>query len=157
MVGGFCWCLLFLFVPETFWDRTPRPKSRAASRNPSMVSYFRKKMETHASHALSKDAAHQVGENDESIQEKLVSPAGESIKRPPLAHRATSGLHVGFASDEPRLDKIISDNHENDDTHLSPGAKSPASRSATTPVVSSPMSEIQPSCNIRARVTKVGI
>ncbi len=25
IVGGFCTVLLFLFVPETFWDRTPRP------------------------------------------------------------------------------------------------------------------------------------
>ena len=28
IIGGFCLVLLFLFVPETFWDRTPRPKSR---------------------------------------------------------------------------------------------------------------------------------
>src|SRR5690348_3344299 len=28
MVVGFGFALLFLFVPETFWDRTPRPKSR---------------------------------------------------------------------------------------------------------------------------------
>ena len=28
MVAGFCWFLLFFLVPETFWDRTPRPKKR---------------------------------------------------------------------------------------------------------------------------------
>jgi hypothetical protein len=28
LIGGFCLILLFLFVPETFWDRTPRPKNR---------------------------------------------------------------------------------------------------------------------------------
>jgi hypothetical protein len=28
LIGGFSLVLLFLFVPETFWDRTPRPKSR---------------------------------------------------------------------------------------------------------------------------------
>ena len=28
LIGGFCFVLLFLFVPETFWDRTPRPRSR---------------------------------------------------------------------------------------------------------------------------------
>ena len=28
MLAGFGLSLLFLFVPETFWDRTPRPKSR---------------------------------------------------------------------------------------------------------------------------------
>ena len=29
MVAGFCFALLFLFVPETFWDRTPRPKDKS--------------------------------------------------------------------------------------------------------------------------------
>merc|ERR1712000_406520 len=33
MVVGFCGVLLFFFVPETFWDRSPVPKSR--SRKPS--------------------------------------------------------------------------------------------------------------------------
>jgi Major Facilitator Superfamily len=28
LTASFCGVLLFLFVPETFWDRTPRPKSR---------------------------------------------------------------------------------------------------------------------------------
>lgn len=31
MVVVFCWVLLFLFVPESFWDRVPRPKSRRSS------------------------------------------------------------------------------------------------------------------------------
>ncbi|KAH9832419.1 Major facilitator superfamily sugar transporter [Teratosphaeria destructans] len=30
IVVGFCWFLLFFFVPETFWDRTPRPHHRHA-------------------------------------------------------------------------------------------------------------------------------
>ena len=29
MVVGFCFVLMFLFVPETFWDRTPRPHSKS--------------------------------------------------------------------------------------------------------------------------------
>lgn len=28
MVVGLCFFLMFFFVPETFWDRTPRPRSR---------------------------------------------------------------------------------------------------------------------------------
>jgi MFS family permease len=35
IVVGFCGVMLFLFVPETFWDRTPRPKSRRQSRSRS--------------------------------------------------------------------------------------------------------------------------
>ena len=27
MVVGFCFILIFLFVPETFWDRTPKPRT----------------------------------------------------------------------------------------------------------------------------------
>lgn len=39
MVVGFCWVLLFLFVPETTWDRTPVPKSRRPTtpRGPSLL------------------------------------------------------------------------------------------------------------------------
>lgn len=29
MIVGFCLFLMFLFVPETFWDRTPRPRSKS--------------------------------------------------------------------------------------------------------------------------------
>lgn len=37
IIVGFCFFLIFLFVPETFWDRTPRPRerhSRARSKSP---------------------------------------------------------------------------------------------------------------------------
>ncbi|KIW48829.1 uncharacterized protein PV06_01391 [Exophiala oligosperma] len=41
MVVGFCFCLLFFFVPETFWDRTPRPKSRRPTHQRSLSSILR--------------------------------------------------------------------------------------------------------------------
>jgi hypothetical protein len=28
IIAGFCFVLLFFFVPETFWDRTPRPRTK---------------------------------------------------------------------------------------------------------------------------------
>ena len=28
LIAGFCFVLLFFFVPETFWDRTPRPRTK---------------------------------------------------------------------------------------------------------------------------------
>lgn len=34
---GFGLCLLFFFVPETFWDRTPRPRSRASTTRRSLT------------------------------------------------------------------------------------------------------------------------
>ena len=38
MVAGFCLVLLFLFVPETFWDRTPRPKVYSRNRKAAFAS-----------------------------------------------------------------------------------------------------------------------
>ena len=38
MVVGFCFVLVFLFVPETFWDRTPRPKGHSKSRKSTLAS-----------------------------------------------------------------------------------------------------------------------
>lgn len=40
MVVGFGLCILFLFVPETFWDRRPRPKSRRHTAQRSLSSFF---------------------------------------------------------------------------------------------------------------------
>ena len=39
MVVGFCFALMFLFVPETFWDRTPRPHLK--SKRPGLSSLSR--------------------------------------------------------------------------------------------------------------------
>ncbi|KAI0008665.1 MFS general substrate transporter [Xylariaceae sp. FL0662B] len=38
MVVGLCGSLLFLFVPETFWDRSPIPRSRRHPKRPSLFS-----------------------------------------------------------------------------------------------------------------------
>lgn len=40
MIVGFGLCLLFFFVPETFWSRTPRPH-RHLGRRPSLTQIFR--------------------------------------------------------------------------------------------------------------------
>ncbi|KAK3064175.1 hypothetical protein LTS18_009544, partial [Coniosporium uncinatum] len=43
IIVGFCFVLLFLFVPETFWDRTPRPRhmlKRSGSRSGSVINMF---------------------------------------------------------------------------------------------------------------------
>jgi len=41
MVAAFGMALLFLFVPETFWDRTPRPKARGLTARRSLSSIAR--------------------------------------------------------------------------------------------------------------------
>ena len=40
IVVGFCFFLLFFFVPETFWDRTPRPKTRRPTMTRSFSNLF---------------------------------------------------------------------------------------------------------------------
>ncbi|KIW19533.1 hypothetical protein PV08_00105 [Exophiala spinifera] len=60
MVVGFCFCLLFLFVPETFWDRTPRAKSRRPTHQRSLSSIFRHPLtdaKSHEQHPNSADPA----------------------------------------------------------------------------------------------------
>ncbi|RDL31418.1 MFS general substrate transporter [Venustampulla echinocandica] len=106
MYVGFCGMLLFVFVPESFWDRTPRPKKHKISGNTSKSSLFRSKA---ASQALSGE--HTVidgkpGEiNDESSP--AASSAGAALpQRPPVVQRATSrslrfdmGHQARFTSD----------------------------------------------------------
>jgi hypothetical protein len=103
MVVGFCGGLLFLFVPESFWDRTPVPKSRRLSKNGSRFSLFSHRRESHT-HQRDLPAGHGDGHIDHTEPEKTapIDPVNGTIpSRPALAHRHTSNrvLHVGFAPD----------------------------------------------------------
>ncbi|KAI8195630.1 hypothetical protein KHU50_010734 [Colletotrichum sp. SAR 10_65] len=80
MVVALCGVLLFLFVPETFWDRTPVPKSRKPSRRPS----FR--------HRLS-------SRNDVPQVAKTPTAAGPTSPAPLSPSHPHKDLHVGFAPD----------------------------------------------------------
>ena len=125
MVGGFCLCLLFLFVPETFWDRTPRPKKQIRSRSVSRMSLFKHRKESHAPHPVSRHGESNPAEGAGGDAEgNLASPSRPSIARSPSSyHRPNHGLHVGFAQDESDPNEARSNEPENgDDSHLSPGA-----------------------------------
>lgn len=111
-VVGFCGILLFLFVPETFWDRTPIPKSRRPSKKPSRPSLFGlRKWSSYAPHNAA--VADKV---DGSIEEK---PRNETLPvRPALAHHSASAvsrsLHVGFVpSDDETVPNESSNDHSN--------------------------------------------
>ncbi|RFU34858.1 hypothetical protein B7463_g1486, partial [Scytalidium lignicola] len=85
IIIGFCWFLLFLFVPETTWDRTPRPRDRSRSKKRSSRNLF-------GHGALPPDQ-----------QQDQVTPGDENklnLRRPPLSQRPTQDLHVGFAPAE---------------------------------------------------------
>lgn len=114
MIVGACWFLLFFFVPETFWDRTPRPKSRTGSRIPSIASMYRgisgSKAHLQKSESGPMDGAKDDGPYDGPSEPTtpsvvLVTPANTSadevpvVLRPGIATRksARSPLHVGFS------------------------------------------------------------
>jgi hypothetical protein len=98
IVVGFCGTLLFFFVPETFWDRSPVPRDRTKPKRPRMFS--RK-----PSHAPPTPAVHEKKENP------VLLPAGDPEKVEAQAHAheeadiapATPNhsrqkhAHVGFA------------------------------------------------------------
>lgn len=87
MVVGFCGILLFFFVPESFWDRTPHAKSRKISHRSKGPSIFSpKKLSQASTMTLLKEP------KDAEKQDPL------KPQKPPLVHRAT-GRSVGFADD----------------------------------------------------------
>ena len=144
MIVGFCWILLFLFVPETFWDRTPRPKdrSRQASKLTSRLSIF---SHTKHSRALPQSGlANQVdGNADDGNVIRIAtsnSTTGWHPRRPSLAHRTsgapTRNLHVGFAPGDDGVEEGTSpDTHKNSPVNDSLGTEiDPISESGMSPI-----------------------
>ncbi|KAL0938008.1 major facilitator superfamily transporter [Colletotrichum truncatum] len=86
IVVALCGVLLFLFVPETFWDRAPLPKSRKPSRRPSFRHRFSSR---HEVPQLPK-APKAEGEAEEE--------ADSAPPQSPHSH-PHKDLHVGFAPD----------------------------------------------------------
>src|SRR2546423_3047758 len=76
IVVSFGFVLLFLFVPETFWDRTPRPKSR----RPAMGHRSISNVLHHALHPS------KLNDNSDVPQEANL----------PRQHRPHIDTHVGF-------------------------------------------------------------
>jgi hypothetical protein len=48
MVVGLCGGLLFLFVPESFWDRTPIPKNRTPRDSSGLFSRYISRKSVHS-------------------------------------------------------------------------------------------------------------
>ncbi len=83
IVAGFGFCVLFLFVPETFWDRTPRPRSMrptVAHRSFSAVLH----------HTL-----HPSRSNAELKDDPAPEPLGKSMS-PRQQKLHEQNAHVGF-------------------------------------------------------------
>lgn len=71
---GFGLVLVFFFVPETFWDRTPRPRTRKTKKRKSVTDLVRGR------------SSHPVTPNE---------PRNRDLS----AHRRRKDVHVGFADD----------------------------------------------------------
>lgn len=121
MVVGFCGMLLFLFVPESFWDRTPVPKNRKVSKAASRFSLF----------SLSRASKHKKsvgGTLDGAASERTLTPSstvGNTSRRPTGGHRQITPrpLHVGFAPDD----------HDEEETKSSEPALPPDTLPVATP------------------------
>lgn len=93
-VVGFCFCLLFLFVPETFWDRTPRPH-KSSKPHGSRMNISR--IFSHSSHH-SKEASGQVDGATDNRQ--AMSPlALNQTSSATSERRRRRDMHVGFADE----------------------------------------------------------
>ncbi|KAI9645255.1 hypothetical protein NHQ30_005990 [Ciborinia camelliae] len=109
MIAGFCWILLFFFVPETFWDRTPRPKrarSKNQSRKSSNISQIIHRFGSLRSSKV--DVSHQLDGNEGEPQ-SMRSP---TIQMGPA--EPTRSLHVGFVPDDLNSDSTSTKNDDED-------------------------------------------
>lgn len=99
IVVGFCFFLVFFFVPESFWDRTPTRRGRSRSRGqspgkrhhlhlPSLQRHHKK----HDDHVEDGQVIHSVPMTPSS---PLASPTS-GLEKPKKARKTG---HVGFAAD----------------------------------------------------------
>ncbi|KAJ8058678.1 hypothetical protein OCU04_012852 [Sclerotinia nivalis] len=113
MIAGLCWILLFFFVPETFWDRTPRPKrsrSRSRSRKNSNMSQIIHTLGGFRRSSSRVDIAHQPQlDGTEGEQQPIRSPQIQLRPAEP-----TRSMHVGFVPDDMNSDSTSTKVDEED-------------------------------------------
>jgi MFS family permease len=130
IVVGFCFFLIFFFVPETFWDRAPRPAKRHTSSRSHSPNKHRNHLHLPSRHTR-KDT-HTPG-----LQLPVAASMGEQPATP-LEHttKPAKVAHVGFADDVPR-EKSVSHTalaHDLDgDRHGHPTPCSPTSIRSSSP------------------------
>ncbi|EKG11685.1 Major facilitator superfamily [Macrophomina phaseolina MS6] len=110
IIVGFGGVLLFFFVPETFWDRTPRPRRKSRrSRATSPAGRTQKSIGGFLHHTKSPRASHP---DLSGVNEKLSRPENLALNIPEtpgsIAHRRrhNPNAHVGFAEvDDEKTEK----------------------------------------------------
>ncbi|KAJ5118911.1 hypothetical protein N7526_010548, partial [Penicillium atrosanguineum] len=109
IIVGCFFFLLFFLVPETFWDRTPRPRTRRSHKRPGA----HRTMSDLVSHGFHRGRQPHLQLPDEATESKEGSP------RPTRRNR---NVHVGFVEDEADNEKQHLDAGENIDTPQTPTA-----------------------------------
>ncbi|KAF3768478.1 MFS general substrate transporter [Cryphonectria parasitica EP155] len=95
-IVAFCGCLLFIFVPETFWDRKPIPRPRAPTR-PGVLSRLSSKWSHHAharAHAAESNGAETPLEKTHENAHFVTDSGSELLKTE--EHATREDHHVTF-------------------------------------------------------------
>lgn len=113
MVVGFCFVFMFLFVPETFWDRTPRPHSK--SRRTSLANLS--KIFHTASNAQDEKEISSAGGDGASDMRRLAignsaSAAGSGRATIAERRRQRKAQHVGFVDQAEQKSEHASEKDE---------------------------------------------
>ncbi|KAI1212845.1 MFS general substrate transporter [Annulohypoxylon truncatum] len=123
IVVGFCGTLLFFFVPETFWDRSPIPRSRRPKR-PSLFSRRSSARQVSQSHL--KEGA--IINREKSTINTGEGNYAESHHEPTASLQPRNkGVHVGFAPG-PSGDLAPSAEHVHDTPIIPSAEKEPATQ-----------------------------
>ena len=102
MVVGFCFVLMFLFVPETFWDRTPRPHSKSRRTGLANLSRVFHPTSSVQNEKGELSAGDDIGGDGASDMRRLAignsaSAAGSGHATIAERRRQKNAQHVGFA------------------------------------------------------------
>jgi hypothetical protein len=112
MVVGFCGSLLFLFVPESFWDRSPIPKTHLPSKSSGLFSrYMSNKHSSQEEHLPPP-----MGNLDDGESEKdnsTTNNGDNTHKRSalPSQRQSSRGLRVDFASEDNKNEEHVLENN----------------------------------------------
>ncbi|KAI0894481.1 MFS general substrate transporter [Annulohypoxylon nitens] len=124
IVVAFCGSLLFFFVPETFWDRSPIPRSRRPKR-PSLFSRRSSARQVSQSH-LKESAMINREKPTVNINEGNYAESHHESGAP-LSPR--KGVHVGFASG-PGGDLVSGTEHVHDTPMITSAGTEPTTQSS---------------------------
>ena len=93
MIIGLCFWLMFFFVPETFWDRTPRPRSKKTGATLSIAGTFNHPDKDNSGLSDDRDSSKEKAYFDH--KKTVVEPNTAALSTRP---QLKSTNHVGFQS-----------------------------------------------------------